>query len=55
MEPESEPPGAGATWSSLNLPGAGADPIWSEPEPTFRCVLEVCVCGLVWADVEIFC
>ena len=24
--------GAGAAWSRLFLPGAGADPIWSEPE-----------------------
>ena len=28
MEPE--PPGA--AWSLFFLPGAGADPIWSEPE-----------------------
>ena len=24
--------GAGAAWNRLFLPGAGADPIWSEPE-----------------------
>ena len=24
--------GAGAVWSRLFLPGAGADPVWSEPE-----------------------
>ena len=24
--------GAGAAWCHLFLPGAGADPIWSEPE-----------------------
>ena len=24
--------GAGAAWSRLFLPGAGANPIWSEPE-----------------------
>ena len=24
--------GAGATWSRLVWPGAGADPIWSEPD-----------------------
>ena len=32
MEPEPEPEPPGAAWSRLFLPGAGADPIRSEPE-----------------------